>query len=73
MGERGADTSGCLPEQLQPHSEAWLVLWGIFREAGWNHMSQNRPTFQAFHVLFVTFTAFHWLFVISLAKRNGCI
>ena len=73
MGERGADTRWCLSEQPQPHSEAWLVLWGIFREAGWNHMSQNRPTFQAFHLHFVTFMAFHWLFVISLAKRKGCI
>ena len=27
MGERGADTRWCLPEQPQPHSEAWLVLW----------------------------------------------
>lgn len=70
---RGADTRWCLPEQPQPHSEAWLVLWGIFREAGWNHMSQNRLAFQAFHLCFVTFTAFHWLFVTSLAKRKECI
>jgi len=46
---------------------------GIFREAGWNHMSQNRPAFQAFHLCFVTFTAFHWLFVTLLAKRKECI
>ena len=55
---RGADTRWCLPEQPQPHSEAWLVLWGIFREAGWNHMSQNRLAFQAFHLCFVTLRHF---------------
>ena len=79
MRDRGKDGREGSRYKVVP-SRAAAAPWrgmagsvGHLREAGWNHMSQNRPVFQAFHLHFVTFMAFHWLFVTLLAKRKECI
>lgn len=49
---------GAFQSSRSPTARHGWFCGGIFREAGWNHMSQNRLAFQAFHLCFVTLRHF---------------